>query len=38
MLKKEEVIKQKQVDHTINELTVLSEIEHPMIVNLLGFA
>ena len=34
ILKKAEIIKMKQVDHIMNENTILSSIEHPLIVRL----
>jgi protein kinase A len=38
VLKKQEVIKMKQVDHIMQEASVLSEINHPFVVNMLrGF-
>ncbi len=37
MLKKHSIIKQKQVDHIINENTILSDIEHPFLIKMLGF-
>ena len=33
ILKKAEIIRLKQVDHVINENTLLSNIDHPFIVN-----
>jgi protein kinase A len=32
MLKKAEIIKSKQVDHVLNENTILNMIKHPFIV------
>jgi len=37
MLKKAEIIKNKQVDHIINENTILSNIEHPLLIKMHGF-
>ncbi|KAL7746399.1 cAMP-dependent protein kinase catalytic subunit [Sorochytrium milnesiophthora] len=34
VLKKAEVVKHKQVEHTINEKSILEMIEHPFLVNL----
>ncbi|KAG1440315.1 hypothetical protein G6F56_011975 [Rhizopus delemar] len=36
VLKKEEVVKLKQVEHTNNERATLASIQHPFIVNLWG--
>ncbi len=33
IIKKKEVVKFKQVDHTLNEINILHMIEHPFIVN-----
>ncbi len=35
ILKKAEIIRLKQVDHVINENTLLSNVDHPFIVNYL---
>jgi len=37
-LKKADIIKLKQVDHVISENTILSDIDHPFLVGLKGFA
>lgn len=37
ILKKAEIIRLKQVDHVISENTILSNINHPFIVNMNGF-
>lgn len=37
MLKKAEIIRLKQVDHVINENSILANISHPCIVNMDGF-
>jgi len=37
MLKKAETIRLKQVDHIINENTLLSNVDHPFIVRMEGF-
>jgi protein kinase A len=37
MLKKAEIIRLKQVDHIINENTLLSNVHHPFIVSMDGF-
>lgn len=37
LMKKQEIIKIKQVDHIYNEISILSEIEHPFIVKFGGF-
>lgn len=36
VLKKSEIVKLKQVEHTNNERAVLASIQHPFIVNLWG--
>jgi len=36
-LKKAEIIRLKQVDHLVNESTILSNMEHPFIVEMDGF-
>lgn len=36
-LKKAEIIRLKQVDHIINENTILANLNHPLIVNFEGF-
>lgn len=33
-MKKQEIIKMKQVDHIMNEIKILSAIDHPFIVNI----
>ena len=38
MLKKAEVIKNKQVDHLLSEIAILNEIDHPMLIKFLGVA
>mmetsp|Transcript_18474 Transcript_18474/g.33268 ORF Transcript_18474/g.33268 Transcript_18474/m.33268 type:complete len:322 (+) Transcript_18474:48-1013(+) len=38
ILKKGELVKQKQVDHVINEFRVLRVLDHPFVVNLRGIA
>ena len=37
ILKKSDIIKQKQVDHAYSEFNILSMLKHPFIVQLLGF-
>lgn len=37
ILKKAEIIRLKQVDHIINENTILANIDHPLIVKMDGF-
>jgi len=37
-LKKADIIKLRQVDHVISENTILSNIDHPFLVGLKGFA
>lgn len=37
MLLKSEIIRLKQIDHMRNELTILTEVEHPFIVKFFGF-
>jgi len=37
ILKKAEIIKLKQVDHIINENTILSNLNYPFIVSMDGF-
>ena len=37
-LKKADIIKLKQVDHVISENSILSDIDHPLLVGLKGFA
>eukprot|EP00811_Abedinium_folium_P036156 NODE_8891_length_1462_cov_5.088390.p1 GENE.NODE_8891_length_1462_cov_5.088390~~NODE_8891_length_1462_cov_5.088390.p1 ORF type:complete len:360 (-),score=112.00 NODE_8891_length_1462_cov_5.088390:382-1308(-) len=37
-MKKQEIIKLKQVDHINNEKRLMSQIDYPFIVNMLGFA
>jgi protein kinase A len=37
VLKKAEIIRLKQVDHVINENTIMSNISHPFVVNMEGF-
>ena len=37
ILKKDEIIKQKQVDHVYSEFNILSTLKHPFIVQLVGF-
>lgn len=37
ILKKAEIIRLKQVDHIINENTILANLNHPLIVNMDGF-
>ena len=37
ILKKNEIIKQKQVDHVYSEFNILSMLKHPFIVQLLGY-
>ena len=36
ILKKNDIIKQKQVDHVYSEYTILSKLKHPFIVQLIG--
>jgi protein kinase A len=38
MLKKAEILRLKQVDHIISENTILSNIKHPFLIKMLGFA
>ena len=33
ILKKAEILKLKQVDHIMNEISILSEINHPFLVH-----
>lgn len=35
-MKKSEIVRLKQVEHTINEKNILDEIDHPFVVNMLG--
>ena len=35
ILKKADIIKLKQVDHVISENTILADIDHPYLVNIL---
>lgn len=37
MLKKAEILRLKQVDHIISENTILSQINHPFLIKMLGF-
>lgn len=37
ILKKSEVIRLKQVDHIRNEIRIMSCVDHPFVVNLVGF-
>ena len=37
ILKKNEIIKQKQVDHVYSEFNILSSLKHPFIVQLVGY-
>ena len=37
LLKKNEIIKQKQVDHVYSEFNILSSLKHPFIVQLIGY-
>ena len=37
-LKKADIIRNKQVDHVISENNILSNIDHPFLVGLKGFA
>ncbi len=37
VLRKGEVVKMKQVEHTINEKNILESLNHPFLVNSLGF-
>jgi hypothetical protein len=37
VLRKGEVVKMKQVEHTINEKNILESLNHPFLVNALGF-
>ena len=34
ILKKSEIIKLKQVDHILNEIKILSMVDHPFLVNI----
>lgn len=38
ILKKSEIIKLKQVDHILNEIKILSYIDHPFLIKSTGFA
>ena len=38
ILKKNDIIKLKQVDHVISENSILIDIDHPFLVGLKGFA
>jgi serine/threonine protein kinase len=38
ILKKSEILKLKQVDHVISEFNILRNINHPFLVNLIGYA
>jgi protein kinase A len=38
MLKKAEILRLKQVDHIISENTILSNINHPFLIRMVGFA
>ena len=38
ILKKAEILRLKQVDHVISEFGILREINHPFLVNMLGFS
>jgi len=37
MLKKAEILRLKQVDHIISENTILSNINHPFLIEMKGF-
>jgi len=37
MLKKIEILRLKQVDHIISENTILSNINHPFLIRMVGF-
>jgi protein kinase A len=37
ILKKAEILRMKQVDHVISEFGILRTIQHPFLVNLLGY-
>lgn len=37
-LKKQDIIKLKQVDHVISENTILAEIDHPFLVSIQNLA
>lgn len=36
VLKKTEIVKLKQVEHTINEKNILDELDHPFLVNMIS--
>lgn len=36
ILKKAEILKLKQVDHIMNEISILSEINHPFLIRMYG--
>lgn len=38
ILKKAEILRMKQVDHVISEFSILRVIQHPFLVNLLGYS
>ena len=38
MMKKTEIIRSKQTDHILNEITILNAIDHPFIICLDGVA
>lgn len=38
ILKKSEILRLKQVDHVISEFGILREINHPFLVNMIGFS
>jgi serine/threonine protein kinase len=37
ILKKAEILRLKQVDHVISEFGILREINHPFLVNMVGY-
>jgi protein kinase A len=37
VMKKSEVVRLKQVEHTLNEKKILDIIDHPFIVNMVGY-
>lgn len=36
VLKKSEIVRMKQVEHTINEKNILEQLEHPFLISMLG--
>lgn len=38
MMKKAEIVSEKQTDHIINEFRIMNSVQHPFIVNFEGIA